>query len=81
MKTKTKPMVKFTKRALYQRINRALRAEGIQLRTCRSGRWQLELGTYYIVDVLSNYVARQHVDLEKLGRELGVIKPWEVLAD
>jgi hypothetical protein len=81
MKTQEKPMVKITERALYQRINRKLRHEGEQLRTCRSELWQLELGRYYIVDVFSSCVGCQHVDLETLGRELGVMQPWEELEE
>ena len=39
----------------------------------------LNLGDYYLIDTRRNWVSRTHVDLEKLGRELEVLQPWERL--
>ena len=69
--------LRITARASYQRINRKLRQDGEQLRTARSQSVEHVVGRYFIVDVCRNFIAAQHVDLEALGRELGVIKPWE----
>lgn len=34
-------------------------------------------GEYYCIDLSRNVVAEYHVDLEKMGREMGVLKHWE----
>lgn len=70
-----------TEKALYQRINRRLKHDGEVLRTARSQRTELTVGRYYILDVQSNAIAYQHVDLEELGRKLGVLLPGEQLAE
>ena len=71
--------VKITEHALYQRINRKLKHDGEQLRTARSQNVELSVGRYFTVNVAHNYIDRQHLDLEVLGRNLGVIQPWEQL--
>ena len=73
--------IAITERALYQRISRRLRRDGQQLRTNRSERWFRDLGLYYTVDLYRNAIEASHLDLETLGRELGVIRPWEEIAD
>jgi hypothetical protein len=73
--------VPVSKRAIIQRINRKLSAEGEKLKTNRSQRWYSDLGSYYIVDENRNAVVSAHHDLEALGRELGVLAPWEIIAD
>jgi hypothetical protein len=60
-----------TWRAVVQRVNRRLAHDGEMLRADRSS------GEHYIVDIQRNAVTAQHVDVEELGRELGVIRPWE----
>ena len=40
-----------------------------------------ELGRYFIVDEYNNSITCQFVDLEKLGRELGVLRGYERVAD
>jgi hypothetical protein len=64
-------------RALVQRINRKLAQAGQALRTTRGNRWRSNLGHYYVLNLELNYIARTRVDLEALGRELGVLSPWE----
>ncbi len=68
-----------TRRALIQRINRVLAKREEQLRAYRGGRWQSDLGRYYIVDLGRNAIVRGDVDLEDVGRELKVIAGYEAI--
>ena len=81
MKTKTPSKVPVTRRALIQRANRALAKEGRLLRAYRGGRPDAWLGELFIVDTSRNIPVEGDVDLEKLAKELGVLKPFEKLAD
>jgi hypothetical protein len=74
----TKQRVPITEKALYQRINRKLRADGEVLKRAR-GRVGTTLGEYYVLDIQRNFVAQRDVDLAELGRELGVMAEWESL--
>ena len=67
-----------TKRAIVQRINRALAREGQKL-IARRGKWRSELGDFYIVDVIRNAITNEYVDLEDCGRGLKVLAEWEQL--
>jgi len=69
--------VPVTMRALIQRINRKLAAQGEKLKTYRGGRSEVQLGRYYIIDVRRNFLVAGNQDPEGLGRELGVLKEWE----
>ncbi len=73
--------VPISERALIARINRKLKPEGEKLKTLRGERWFSDLGRYYTVDENRNAVRDTHVNLEDWGRELGVLKAWERLAD
>lgn len=69
-----------SERALIARINRALKREDdlAQLKTCREdSRAYSTCGRYYIVDHSRNTITATHVDLENLGRELGVLADHE----
>jgi hypothetical protein len=66
-----------TRRALVQRINRHLRNRNEALRGKRGG----NTGEYYLVDFGRNTVVEDSVAIEKLGRELGVLKPYERLEE
>jgi len=66
-----------TERALLQRVNRRLAKSGGVLRKALSPE---PLGAFFVVDTNRNIVANTHVDLEKLGRELGVLRSWEEVA-
>ena len=66
-------------RALLQRIQRVLQKRDELIRTTRGGRAEIQLGEYYVVDVQRNAIVSKNVDIEALGRELGVLKPWEEL--
>jgi hypothetical protein len=68
-----------TARALLQRINRKLRPHFEQVRTTRSERLANEFGRYYRMNWNRNYVAQRFVDIEALGRDLGVLAPFEAL--
>lgn len=68
-------------RALFQRLSRRLAKDGKRLMTCREdSRAFQELGRYYTVNE-RNHIDRGDIDLEEFGRELGVLTPWEKLAD
>ena len=67
-------------RGIIQRINRNLAPQKQKLKACRSDRWRDDLGDYYVIDVEINGVLHKHVDLEALGRELGVLAEWETVA-
>jgi hypothetical protein len=77
--------VPVTMRALVQRINRRLVKKdkrGDKLLACRDNSPAIhELGAYYSINVGRNEISDTHVDPEKLGRELGVLQPWEKLAE
>jgi hypothetical protein len=66
-----------TRRALVQRINRHLRKRNEALRSTRGA----NTGEYYRVDISRNVLIEERVALEKLGRELGVLAPYERLAE
>lgn len=71
--------VQVSERALIQRINRRLKRSGEQLRAARSEAAERDLGRHFVVDVNRNAITIQNVDLEKFGRKLGVLQPWEVM--
>jgi phosphohistidine phosphatase SixA len=68
--------------ALFDRINRALTKEGKKLRRVR-GRFQRNwYGTFVVVStaerlIQTEAILKRRVNLEKLGRKLGVLKPHE----
>jgi hypothetical protein len=76
---KKQHFVPVTPRALSQRVGRALEKQGERLLANRRPVPVPDLGNYYTVDLKKNSVARAHVDLEEIGRELGVLKPYESL--
>jgi len=69
--------VPVTMRAIVQRINRKLAADGYRrLKQSRGRPWKyLDHGV--VVDGSRNCVERTHVDPEEFAKELGVVKPWE----
>ncbi|MEN3029806.1 hypothetical protein [Chromobacterium amazonense] len=65
-----------TEKTLFTRINRLLKSQGKRLRKCRiDSRVHQNLGDYYEVDLEHNLVTATHVDLERWGKELFLIKP------
>jgi hypothetical protein len=74
--------VPVSERALFSRINRALAKQGESLRRCREdSRSFSDLGAYYIIDIRGNYVTAKFLELDKLGRKMGVLEPYEALDD
>jgi hypothetical protein len=79
----TAAKVPVTMRALLQRINRELADDNERLYASRSPRAKIDLGNFYVIrfgrggSEPSTNVVDQHVDPEALGREMGVLRPWE----
>ena len=75
--------VAVSKRALIQRINRKLASEQWpkSLKSTRGGRAKTNLGDFYVVDLHRNLVVDAFVDPEKYGRKLGVLAPYERVAE
>ena len=69
--------VPISRRALIQRLRRVLRADGKHLRTARAAKRKL-FGHYYLV---GRKELIENVDIEKLARELKVLKSEESLSD
>ena len=40
---------------------------------------QLEVGEFFRVDIERGIMVAKYVDVEAYGREVGALKPWEVL--
>ena len=74
-----KNKVPVTQRALIQRINRALDHEVVKV--SRGMRARIDCGEFYAVDVSTNAISAKDIDLEKWGRDLEVLKPYEELAE
>lgn len=81
MNSKTKK-VPVSRRALVQRINRALKKDRENLKTCSSNsRSYNTLGEYYIIDLGTNCIIHTDVDIEAVGRKRDILKQWEILVD
>ena len=65
---------------LFQRLKRVLKFEGLQLHRYRGKRWFTDLGRYYVTNDY-NLVDSSHIELEVWGRELGVIRKEDKLAE
>ena len=71
---------KVSETALALRIHRKLLKRGEQLRRCpRGSRSFRDFGRWYTVDLERNALILSDVDLEKLGRNLGVLDLDEIL--
>ncbi len=71
--------VKVSRAALVARIRRKLLKSGMTLRASRGQRGKAELGSYHLIQLNRNFVARTHIDLEDCAKELGVLEGWEEL--
>jgi hypothetical protein len=76
-KTKLSNTIPITTRALLQRINRALFKSGKVLKATRGSHMRRDAGDFFILDLSRNKVLTKDVDLQVLGRELGVLKSYE----
>ena len=78
---KQQGQVPVTMRAIVQRINRKLAADGYRrLKQSRGRPWKYldrDVGKWFLVDGSRNRVERTHVNQEEFAKELGVVKPWE----
>jgi len=63
-------------RALLQRINRKLAKAGEMVHKSRSG----HCGEYFRIDTKRNILTETAVNLDGLGRRVGVLRAWETLA-
>jgi hypothetical protein len=68
-------------RALVQRIKRKLRDRDEMLVSTSRGAASGGLGDFCVVGIHGNNITSANVDLEKLGRKLDVLQPWEQLVD
>ena len=79
--TERQGAVPVTMRAIVQRINRKLAADGYRrLKQSRGRPWKYldrEVGKWFLVDGSRNRVERTHVNPEQFAKELGVLQPWE----
>ncbi|MGJ7552644.1 hypothetical protein ACSFBI_01495 [Variovorax sp. RB3P1] len=81
-KRKHPVQVPVTERAVLQRLNRHLARENDPLfvRTTREGsRASSSLGRYYAVNLRTNVVDAYGIALEVWARDVGALKPHEVL--
>ncbi len=81
MASKEQQKVPVSRRALMQRINRVLGKKEQALQATRGERARLELGDYYLVHLRAGGVLDKRVKPEALGRELGVLAPYEQLEE
>jgi hypothetical protein len=73
-----KPLtVTVNRRALLVRLERALKKVGQKIRVDRIGRQS----RYLLLDTKQNSLVEVDVDLEELAHRIGVMEPWERLAD
>lgn len=72
-------MIPVTRRALFQRINRAIVKGGQRLRASRGAKARQRLGAFYVVDAKTNAVVNWGLELGALGRELDALRPGEEL--
>lgn len=71
--------LKITRRMLYQRINRMLEQHSEDLPALCDAGMENAPTRYRAVEVQRDFLKSQHPELERLGRNIGVIRPWEEL--
>lgn len=67
-----------SRRAIFDRVSRALAKKGKSLRAYRRGQSGTP-GTLYVVDVELNKITAMQQDLQTLGHQLGVLREYEQL--
>jgi hypothetical protein len=85
--TKKQTKMPVQERTLLARINRHLAHDNERVHVTREGgRAATDLGRFYVIrygrggDEPSTNIIDHHVDIEEMGRELGLLRPYEVLA-
>jgi hypothetical protein len=81
VKAKKQTKVPVSERALVQRLNRSLAADGMQLKKTVGARAFASLGDYYVIDIARNFVVEKELDIEALGRKRKVLAEWELLEE
>jgi hypothetical protein len=71
------PMPTVKEATLIRRINRALQPSGKEIRRADTIRACIRFGNYFIAS--QGYAVAKEVDIEKLARNLGVLRPNEVI--
>jgi len=72
---------KISEQALMQRINLQLAKKDEILKKSKGGLWHSDTGDYFIIDENTNSMVATNIDLEILGKELGVLKNYEQFED
>jgi hypothetical protein len=73
-----KPLtVAVNRRALLLRLERVLKRDGRKIRVDRTGHQT----RYLLIDTKKNDLLEVDVNIELLAKSLGVMQPWETLAD
>lgn len=78
---KSRQLVPVSMRGLLQRINRKLARRHQALRKSKGEGALRNLGKFYHMDYSRNLCIGTGVNPERLGRDLGVLRPWEKLGD
>ncbi len=81
MHIETRARVPVGERSLIQRLNRRLAKDNRKLFMSRSRAAEAEFGKFYIADTATGEVTASIIDLEGLGRDLGMLHLWEQLED
>ena len=71
--------VKINEKALLARIDRTLRKEGKKLYKSRTEMVREEFGEYFLTSGYDSDIERKGLRLEEYAREMGFLKPYEVL--
>jgi len=72
-------IVKITERELVQRIMEKMAKNIVGLKKARNEQSHKRTGDYFIIEFNQNKITTTGVDLEKLGKELGLLKDFEEL--
>ena len=68
-------------RSLIQRLNRRLAKDHQKICMSRSRAAEAEFGKLIIVNTATGEVTTSIINLERFGRDLGALHPWEQLED
>ena len=74
-------IVKITQRELVRRINQKIAKNIEGVKKSKDGETHNETDEYYTIEFDQNNIITTDVDIEKLGKELGVLKDFEKLED
>jgi hypothetical protein len=74
-------IVKITQHELLRRINQKIAKNIEGVTESRDGESHNETDEYFTIEFDQNKITTTNVDLEKLGKELGVLKDFEKLED